>query len=787
MLHTKHIVHRDIKPDNLMFDKNGELKIIDFGTSKQILPFGKSNTLTGSPLFIAPEILNQNPEIDEKVDIWSVGIILYILCCFKYPYKENNPLSVQKAILMGTLADNMMPFVPIITPKIPYSPQLIEIYENMTKINPIDRYSCTQILSLDYFREFHGTYLTENPDNKNLSFQKQILSLMKLATHNCYIKEIIEKVKNINEDIIKMGCLEFCSFFELKITLINFLTISNFPEEAFKQISILEQNPSFDAFLLKDEIYSWIFHSRKVENSIRKDKKICLSDTIKKMKKFTKESEVCANFLKMICFEALAYYALSIENNGIESIDFLVKGLVLSEEVQHDSDTSLDISHLYNIAGIILSRLFSVHNGLEFFMKSLNLKNQLNLRPDHESFFGTYLQMGISYFNLQIYQTSLSFFEMAYKILYHFEKEFQDKYELKIEERILLCKLYINFSSNLFNCNSIPEDFYGNIKLLSNKLQAKNIDEFIAFEINLGVFYARNNQYNRALASFKSIKKLILGQFNTNCLLYEIVINNLKVLKIKYGSKNSSPLLSKAFMNIYQNMSEKDLENDYKLLFLMNSISIIMIYMYNNELPFKHLFRSHISWIVNCIKMNQQFYEKNALNNFKNIQQKIIVEKNIWCYLLIYNCVVWNKKFQKKLSIIPNFSNLLAQFQQNENDISYMNFKEELIVAKNNLIVCNLTDRTLKIEESRNLLERLSNQLGKGEFNYYYLISFYNFACYLYSDNTMNSNENPTLFKFLEDNQNLVLNHDLFQFLQVKIGKIIFKMNKIRNSMKISS
>ena len=65
-----------------MFDKNKNIKIIGFGSSKYFLTKLQKNTLKGSPMFIAPEILmqDQNQKIDGKVDIFSVGILLYVLC-----------------------------------------------------------------------------------------------------------------------------------------------------------------------------------------------------------------------------------------------------------------------------------------------------------------------------------------------------------------------------------------------------------------------------------------------------------------------------------------------------------------------------------------------------------------------------------------------------------------------------------------------------------------------------------------------------------------------------------
>ena len=86
-LHTKNIVHRDIKPENILFTKEGVLKIADFGTSK----FFYKNKMTathGTPYYIAPEVLDGS--YDEKCDVWSVGVILYILLSGYPPFYGNS-------------------------------------------------------------------------------------------------------------------------------------------------------------------------------------------------------------------------------------------------------------------------------------------------------------------------------------------------------------------------------------------------------------------------------------------------------------------------------------------------------------------------------------------------------------------------------------------------------------------------------------------------------------------------------------------------------------------------
>ena len=73
-LHSNNKIHRDIKAGNIMLNKDGIIKLADFGLSTQVInPNSSRETIIGSPYWMSPEILNRN-KYDFKVDIWSLGI-----------------------------------------------------------------------------------------------------------------------------------------------------------------------------------------------------------------------------------------------------------------------------------------------------------------------------------------------------------------------------------------------------------------------------------------------------------------------------------------------------------------------------------------------------------------------------------------------------------------------------------------------------------------------------------------------------------------------------------------
>ncbi|PIC52905.1 hypothetical protein B9Z55_002824 [Caenorhabditis nigoni] len=90
-LHSLHIVHLDIKPENVMLKQRGEshIKIIDFGLSREIEPGATVKDMVGTPEFVAPEVVNYEP-LSPATDMWAVGVVTYILLSGGSPFLGDN-------------------------------------------------------------------------------------------------------------------------------------------------------------------------------------------------------------------------------------------------------------------------------------------------------------------------------------------------------------------------------------------------------------------------------------------------------------------------------------------------------------------------------------------------------------------------------------------------------------------------------------------------------------------------------------------------------------------------
>lgn len=104
-LHLKRIVHRDVKPENLMVDERGYLRLIDFGTAKQLTnDRGRTQTIIGTPHYMAPEVLT-GKGYSFHVDLWSLGVCMYEFMCGMVPFGEDSldPYEIYKIIIEGEL------------------------------------------------------------------------------------------------------------------------------------------------------------------------------------------------------------------------------------------------------------------------------------------------------------------------------------------------------------------------------------------------------------------------------------------------------------------------------------------------------------------------------------------------------------------------------------------------------------------------------------------------------------------------------------------------------------
>ena len=199
--HKMKVVHRDIKPENIMItsreaDGLHHIKLIDFGTAKLFADGNKHKAMVGSSYYIAPEVLRG--KYDEKCDLWSVGVIMYILLCGVPPFNGDDEDEILRAVSIGKYDTTSDFFVNL-------SPNAKDLICKLLTFNPAERISAKDALSHPWFKteEFAQIYRcnTINPTNarsmmQNLEYYKsdniiKCAVLAYLVHQNTNIKECI--------------------------------------------------------------------------------------------------------------------------------------------------------------------------------------------------------------------------------------------------------------------------------------------------------------------------------------------------------------------------------------------------------------------------------------------------------------------------------------------------------------------------------------------------------------------------------------------------------------------
>ncbi|CAB3372690.1 Hypothetical predicted protein [Cloeon dipterum] len=134
-LHENHVVHRDLKAENLLLDKNNDIKLADFGFSNHFHPGQMLTTWCGSPPYAAPELFEGKQYNGPKADIWSLGVVLYVLVCGALPFDGDTLQNLKARVIDGKV-------------RIPYfmSSDCELLILNMLSVDPERRLSIPQIL-----------------------------------------------------------------------------------------------------------------------------------------------------------------------------------------------------------------------------------------------------------------------------------------------------------------------------------------------------------------------------------------------------------------------------------------------------------------------------------------------------------------------------------------------------------------------------------------------------------------------------------------------------------------
>ncbi|KGL88799.1 Serine/threonine-protein kinase Nek11, partial [Charadrius vociferus] len=184
-MHERQILHRDLKAKNI-FLKNNLLKIGDFGVSRLLMgSCDLATTFTGTPYYMSPEAL-KHQGYNTKSDIWSLGCILYEMCCMNHAFTGHNFLSVVLKIVEGD------------TPSLPdrYPSQLNTVLCSMLNKNPSLRPAAAEILKIPYIDEqlknVQSKFINMTVKDKAPDWQKEAAPLFDAVQRKIHLQTLQE-------------------------------------------------------------------------------------------------------------------------------------------------------------------------------------------------------------------------------------------------------------------------------------------------------------------------------------------------------------------------------------------------------------------------------------------------------------------------------------------------------------------------------------------------------------------------------------------------------------------
>ncbi|OMJ80933.1 hypothetical protein SteCoe_18694 [Stentor coeruleus] len=188
--HEKGVIHRDLKPENIFLEskETSQIKLGDFGSACEIVAGKRCKGCFGTAYYLAPEMIKGS--YDEKVDIWSCGIILFILLTGSPPYSGKNTADIKSQILKHPLTSKQCSVV--IQNKL-----IIDFLENILVINPNDRISASKALLHPWIAQFRNNFNIKSEILKNLH-QKKCFSKIYQAV-SMYIVAYLLDIKDISE------------------------------------------------------------------------------------------------------------------------------------------------------------------------------------------------------------------------------------------------------------------------------------------------------------------------------------------------------------------------------------------------------------------------------------------------------------------------------------------------------------------------------------------------------------------------------------------------------------
>ena len=202
------VAHRDLKPENVLLDKNSNIRLVDFGLSNTFSEeHPDMSTICGSPAYIAPEML-KGQSYTTAVDIWSAGVLLYVITVGKVPFEDENPRQLLTKILE----------TPVVFPPF-LSPPLRDLITRMLAKSPSERISIEKIKEHPWFSPMEYQCIDQ--------FAKAAMT----KSNDPINESVVAKMKEMDIDVTMLRQNMFMDMEDEAVVIYNILRRSMITEE----------------------------------------------------------------------------------------------------------------------------------------------------------------------------------------------------------------------------------------------------------------------------------------------------------------------------------------------------------------------------------------------------------------------------------------------------------------------------------------------------------------------------------------------------------------------------
>ena len=286
-MHKNEICHRDIRTEKILFDKKNQPKLVGFSYSSFYTKGKKIRDNYGSLCYACPEIIQNDYYNPELADVWSLGVVLYVMVCGYLPFSEDDDDENKYLIING---------------KVDYPPQISnkvkDLLKHMLDIDPNKRYTFQKILRHPWFKPFDESSLTGgcNPYKMIYPVDERILKLIVIYGFN---KKEVDKDLKQNTFNCRTGLYKQLSD---KLLYMGFTSLSDLCSDDFMKFSRDQENiisdgeAKYKKYINKileriKKVERYVNDYKRKEDKIIKDLENIYSDAVNEENKINKKGK----------------------------------------------------------------------------------------------------------------------------------------------------------------------------------------------------------------------------------------------------------------------------------------------------------------------------------------------------------------------------------------------------------------------------------------------------------------------------------------------------------------